>query len=134
MERTCSLCAAYLWLWPGFLPAVAQPGSIVRCPLCNPAPLSPDNAIYTEDTWDAFLAAMHRGQVLQIDEQLYDYFLEVLPPLFLGRRVTLLDGSLQWADFGFAEGAEIVTAFWRKRTGEATQYFCGATNRVSRGS
>jgi len=34
----------------------------------------------TPDAWNDFIAAMHSGEVVEIDEEMYFYWLEVLPP------------------------------------------------------
>lgn len=49
------------------------------------------------------------GQIAEIDEETYWYFLEVLPPKYQ-------HGSL----FAFAEGAEALRLFWQK----CNQFFC----------
>ena len=46
------------------------------------------------------------------DEEMYDYWLDVLPAVYMGRLVTLPNGQRVRADFGFAEGIERITAFW----------------------
>jgi hypothetical protein len=51
------------------------------------------------------------GRVCQVDEETYWYFLEVLPPRWMGRG----------AGFAFGEGADHVRLFWR---GPDETYFC----------
>lgn len=68
----------------------------------------------TPGAWDAFIAAMHSGQPFECDEEMWYYWLEVLPPAWMRRQVVLPDGTRVLAAFGFAEGAEQVTAFYRK--------------------
>ena len=63
--------------------------------------------------WKEFIAAMHSGQVFECDDEMWYYWLEVLPPVYMGRTVLLPDGSSVPAAFGFAEGIEHITAFWR---------------------
>ena len=71
--------------------------------------------MYTyQESFAEFIEARTKGVRCEIDEEMYDYFLEVLPPCFMSRTVVLCDGSVVRADFGFAEGVEILTAFWRK--------------------
>ncbi len=65
------------------------------------------------DAWGEFINAMHSGAVFECDEEMYDYWLDVLPPVYMGRLVTLPNGQRVRADFGFAEGIERITAFWR---------------------
>ena len=75
--------------------------------------------IYKYDDWQGgagdFLTAMHSGQVFECDEDMYYYWLEVLPPSYLKNPVTLPDGQQVRSDFGFAEGAEPITAFWKTK-------------------
>ncbi|HEY7154848.1 MAG TPA: hypothetical protein VH575_12875 [Gemmataceae bacterium] len=68
--------------------------------------------------WQAFIAAMRSGAVFECDEEMYFYWLEVLPPAWMRRRVTI-GGKPILTHFGFAEGAERVVAFWR----EGDRYF-----------
>ncbi len=71
--------------------------------------------MYTyQENFADFIKARDLGEKCEINEEMYDYFLEVLPPCFMSRAVVLCDGSVVRADFGFAEGAEVATAFWRK--------------------
>ncbi len=81
----------------------------------------------------AFCEARDRGELCQIDEEMWSYFLEVLPPRFMHRTVTLCNGEQIAADFGFAEGAERITAFWRSRLEGTLKYYAQHTNKISRG-
>jgi hypothetical protein len=65
------------------------------------------------DAWGQFLTAMHSGQRFECDEEMYFYWLEVLPPAWMNRTVTL-DGVPVRTHFGFAEGYDCVTAFWKQ--------------------
>lgn len=78
---------------------------------------------FNTDQWSDFIEAMHSDDRCEIDEEIYWYFLEVLPPVYMNKSVELVDGTKIVADFGFAEGYEVVTAFWR--AGES--YFCQKT-------
>jgi hypothetical protein len=65
----------------------------------------PDN-----EEWAAMIPRISTpGKIADIDEETYWYFLEVLPPKFMG-------GSC----FPFAEGAEPLRFFWHS----SEQYFC----------
>ncbi len=66
----------------------------------------------TPGAWAAFIAAMHSGEQFECDQEMYVYWLEVLPPAFMGREVTWPDGQKVKAHFGFAEGEDYITAFW----------------------
>jgi hypothetical protein len=90
--------------------------------------------IYTREHWDAFMKAVHAGERCQIDQDIYDYFLDVLPPKFMYAPVELVDGERITAAFGFAEGAMQVIAFWRRTVvdGQAN-YFAQQTKVYSNG-
>lgn len=61
-------------------------------------------------------AKLDRGERVRIDEELFDEYLEILPPRFMWSRVELVDGTTIVADFGFAEGDGVpVVAFWKGR-------------------
>jgi hypothetical protein len=79
------------------------------------------------DSWREFIEAMHSGQPAEIDQELFDYFLDVLPPVYMGRTVKLATGETVRASFGFAEGAEIITAFYRLG---GRLYCCQTTERA----
>lgn len=49
------------------------------------------------------------GRIAEIDEETYDYFLDVLPPRWMGR-----------GGFAFGEGADSLRLFWRC----GGRYFC----------
>jgi len=67
----------------------------------------------------AFLAARDAGERVEIDREMFEYWLDVLPPVFMYRPVELPDGKIVNALCGFAEGDEPVTVFWR----EGDRYF-----------
>lgn len=55
-----------------------------------------------DEDWAALMArTAQAGVACAIDEETYDYFLNVLPPKYMGR------------GFAFAEGAEPLRWFWR---------------------
>lgn len=61
------------------------------------------------NVWDAFKISMHSGFTVEVNESIYWYYLEVLPPIFqIGNH------------FGFAEGHEYVVHFWSV----GSSYFC----------
>ena len=59
-----------------------------------------------------FLKALCSGETFECDDEMYSYWLEVLPPIHMGKLVQLPNGETVNADFGFAEGAEEITVFW----------------------
>lgn len=82
-----------------------------------------------EHEFAEYLTALERGEKCLIDAAMFDYFLEVLPPVSMNTECTLIDGHKVRASFCFAEGAERIVAFWR----EGDNYFAQQTNRISRG-
>jgi hypothetical protein len=55
-----------------------------------------------EEKWDAMIARISTdGQVHEIDEKTYDYFVDVLPPRWMGP-----------GGFAFGEGADALKLFW----------------------
>lgn len=77
--------------------------------------------------WDALIHDMDSGKLVEINEAVFDYFLGVLPPVYMNRDVTLPGGRMVRASFGFAEGRDYVTAFWRDPEG----IFCQRTNLIN---
>jgi hypothetical protein len=73
--------------------------------------------------------ALARGERAEVDEEVFEYFLEVLPPKLMSTTVTLVDGSKVRATYGYAEGADTITAFWR----EGGRYFAQHTTLKARG-
>lgn len=79
-----------------------------------------------EHDFPAFVAFRDGGQVSEIDEEMFYYWLEVLPPTgFNGKqgneamRMSGMsgdwlrpDGQIQRFSFAFAEGWEPITVFW----------------------
>lgn len=62
------------------------------------------------EEWSAMIARTGQaGVACAIDEETYDYFLDVLPPKYQGR------------GFAFAEGAEPLCYFWHVKP---DQFFC----------
>jgi hypothetical protein len=63
-----------------------------------------------DESWGDLINRTSRpGVVCVIDAETYDYFLEVLPPKYLGH------------GFAFAEGAEPLRLFWHTKP---DSYFC----------
>ena len=87
--------------------------------------------MFDQQTFSAFIDARDRGQRCEISQALYDYFLDVLPPVLTN--VQLVDGTRVRADFGFAEGAERITAFWRARTPFGFRFYAQHTTQIARG-
>lgn len=66
------------------------------------------------NAWSEFIQAMHSGQPFECDEDMFYYWLEVLPPVYMGKRILCADGVERLYHFAFAEGAEPLTVFWRE--------------------
>jgi hypothetical protein len=75
--------------------------------------------MYTNANWKEFIAALTTGERCQIDSEIFEYFLGVLPPRWMGKTVKV-GGEWIHCDFGTGEGMEATTAFWQK----GDQYFC----------
>ena len=91
--------------------------------------MTTERTIYTMDTIKDFCAARDAGEMAEVDEELFDYFLEVLPPVHMLYTAHIgADNHIQRASFGFAEGYERVTAFWRKDG----RFFAQLTNEWNR--
>ena len=92
--------------------------------------------VHTMANMAAFLTARDTGNVVEIDEELYWYYLEVLPPVRMHywARVSNPDGThrMVMASFGFAEGWEPITAFWAGKHEDKGKYFCQLTNEMNR--
>ncbi len=58
--------------------------------------------------------AINAGEVVEVDDEDFWYFLECLPPPFMSRWVKLMNGDTVHADFGFVEGADRIIAFYRQ--------------------
>jgi len=70
--------------------------------------------MYNMDTNKEFIQAIEEGKECEIDEEIFDYYLDVLPPAAMGSTVTLVDGRKVNVPFCFAEGAMNMIAFWSK--------------------
>ena len=77
------------------------------------------------------LNARDTGQTIEITEGTFDYYLEVLPPAYMGRTISI-DGKSRKVTFGFAEGYEPITAFWTESRAGSVHYFCKRTNEMNR--
>jgi len=88
--------------------------------------------IYThEHDFRDFIEALDKGELCQVDERLWYYFLEVLPPIYMNeRQVVTINGVgfNKLCDFGFAEGSEEITDFWKA----SDRYYCKKSNRINR--
>jgi len=86
----------------------------------------------SREDWQEFIRVMHSGQPFEVDEEMWEYWLEVLPPVLMNKEITFMpghEGHPVKVDFGFAEGNEQVTVFWRSPDGK--RYFGQRTARVN---
>lgn len=79
----------------------------------------------------AYLNALDSDETLEITEGTFDYFLNVLPPVYM-RRSIVLDGRARNVAFGFAEGCERITAFWAEKRDNLVHYLCKRTHQMNR--
>jgi hypothetical protein len=68
----------------------------------------------TEASWTDFINAMESGEVFEIDNHLYDHWLDVLPPKAMYVRRCFRGGIVRRVDFIFAEGDGPKVGFWRE--------------------
>lgn len=88
----------------------------------------------TKEEWKEFIEIMNSGERFEVDEEMYYYWLEVLPPIFMYQHIDFLpghEGHKMQVDFGFAEGCEYITVFFRSPDGK--QFFGQRTKKRARG-
>ncbi len=84
-------------------------------------------------TWESFIRLMHSGTRVEVEYDLFAYFLGVLPPATMGAVHNVGCGLTQQTSFGFAEGKEAIVGFWHEgrentRCGDpGERYFCAQT-------
>lgn len=79
---------------------------------------------YENDFKEFVSTVMTENQRAEIDEEMFYYWLEVLPPVLMNCKVGLVRGETVKAQFGFAEGVDTITAFWC----QGNRYFAEKTN------
>ncbi len=80
----------------------------------------------TQEEWGEFISERDAGRTVQIDEEMFMYWLEVLPPVYMHKEI-LIEGRPVFCSFGFAEGREPITDFWK----ENGKLFCKRSDRMS---
>jgi hypothetical protein len=71
------------------------------------------------EEWNAMIARISvPGSIAEVTGETYDYFLEVLPPRWMG----------MGAGFAFGEGDEAIRIFWTANTSVGRLYFCRQLN------
>jgi hypothetical protein len=92
-----------------------------------PPPAEPTVYRYADsESMDAFNKHRDTGEICEVDEEMFYYFLEVLPPVYMGKNVEV-KGQMRRVAYGFAEGFEEVVVFWT----EGTRYFCAKTSTMN---
>ena len=86
--------------------------------------------IMTMSNWQASLEWMHSENQIEVDEEVFNYFLEVLPPVFMNKVFRFRDGQVVHACFGFAEGAEPITVFWTDK--DTKRNYCRRSSLINR--
>ncbi len=85
---------------------------------------------YDDVTWKPFLAAIARGEKVEVDEASYHYWMETLPPKLWHQFVEMIDGTKRRVDFGEAEGSGVpITGYWE----ENGRYFAQLTKLRTKG-
>jgi len=72
----------------------------------------------TRAEWDKFITAMTSGQIFECDEEMFFYWLEILPPIFMHETIDYLpgyEGHPKKVSFGFAEGSGYIMVFWKSK-------------------
>ncbi len=91
----------------------------------------PEQTVYDLDHIADFCAARDRDGIVEVAADLFDYFLEVLPPVWMNRSLRLPTGEIRTCSFGFAEGHERITAFFRRPSaGGGYRYFAFLTPEI----
>lgn len=97
--------------------------------------------VYTfKNDFEDYLEARDKGIICRIDEEMFDYWLEVLPPVYMNQKQTIKIFGVPFEKlclFGFAEGREFIVDFWSNgedSTGRNPYgvYFCKKSNRLNR--
>jgi hypothetical protein len=87
--------------------------------------------VYDMENIKAFCAARDAGEKVEVNEEMFYYFLEVLPPVHMHYNATLPDGQTVHATYGFAEGWERVTAFWGGKGEMEGKFFAQKTKEMN---
>jgi len=99
-------------------------------------PTDQDNHVYAYETtsgddWARFIAEIHAGDnAIEMDNEMYFYWLEGLPPIYMGRSGAGRDSLAPLGAsglFGFAEGRENIVDFWE----QGKRYFCRGSQRMN---
>jgi hypothetical protein len=69
---------------------------------------------YTKEKWAEYINRPEPENKSEVDSEIYFYFLEVLPPIWINKDYSFNDGAVANKSFGFAEGYEPITVFWEE--------------------
>ena len=93
--------------------------------------ITAESKIYTyEKDFKELVEKWEKREVIQIDEEMFYYWLGVLPPVYMNKRQVIeIDGVKlsKLCSFGFAEGREYVVDFWQAEGA----YFCKMSDRLN---
>lgn len=84
-------------------------------------------------SWQKFIEAMRSGRKVEIDSEMFDYWLGVLPPVVQKGFIDFfpgLEGKKALIAFGFAEGYEKIVLFWDDPP--AKRYFCQQSQKMNK--
>lgn len=93
------------------------PDSGLLCTPCWSKNMPNLQIVHTESNWEAMIRARNSGRMFQCDEDVYYYWLGVLPPIYMNKKI-VIEGR-ECRCFGSAEGVEKITNFWT----EGGKYF-----------
>lgn len=85
----------------------------------------------SREKWEEFINLWDQKLPILIDYEMYMYWLEVLPPVYMNKKqkVTINDAIFEKnCDFGFAEGFDYVVDFWKV---SEDVYCCLKSNRMN---
>jgi hypothetical protein len=85
----------------------------------------------TPEEWEAFIFLRDNGEIVEINVEMFNYWMEVLPPVYMNKRqeIKLNNGEIKnvFCSFGFAEGLEHIVDFWFYDG----KYYCKKSNRMN---
>jgi len=96
-------------------------------------PVTP--VLYYKDDFDVFCELIQERQPVLIDEEMFQYWMEVLPPVYMSKpQKVIIDGVsyVRNCSFGFAEGRDYIVDFWPADMEQRT-YWALQSNRLNTG-
>lgn len=96
---------------------IHEPGTIVTEPQATLGEYGVYRKDCTSKMWQQFIDAIHSGQTVKIDEAMYDYWMNILPPKLWERNIWWTDeeGKPRCQGYKFAtrEGDDRLIGFWK---------------------